>query len=73
MIFAKLIFLPIHKCLFIESHCISSINKEYKAMFQEGTVDRITIVNDNNPKVKAYMEEVGIKCSVHNTSNAGTL
>ena len=49
----------------------SSTNKEYKAMFQDGSVDWITIVNDNNPKVKAYMNEVGIDCSEYDTSNAG--
>ena len=42
-------------------------------MFQEGTVDSITIGNDNNPKGRAYMEEAEIKCSVHNTSNVFTL
>ena len=42
------------------------------AMFQNGTVDWITIVNDSYPKVKTYIE-AGIYSSVHTTSIAGTL
>ena len=35
-------------------------SKEYKVCFTDGTVDYITILDDNNPAVKSYMARKGI-------------
>ena len=44
--------------------------KEYKAVFDDGSVDWITIVNDQNPNVKTYFEQKGVNIEVFDAEKA---
>ena len=44
--------------------------KEYKAIFEDGSVDWITVVNDSHPKVQEYLRLVSEKVEVHSLREA---
>ena len=44
--------------------------KEYKAIFDDGSVDWITIVNDQHQKVRAYFKQKGINIEVFDVAKA---
>ena len=48
-----------------------STTKEYKALFEDGTVDRVTNVDDQNHRVKTYFEQQGVNIEVFDASKAG--
>ena len=48
-----------------------STAKEYKALFEDGTVDWVTIVVDQNQHVKTYFEQQGVNIEVFDAAKAG--
>ena len=44
--------------------------KEYKAIFEDGSVDWITIVNDSNEKVQEYLQRVSRNVQIHSVADA---
>ena len=46
------------------------LSKEYQVLFNDGTVDWITIVSDAHPKVKAFREANNVNIEVFNTELA---
>ena len=45
-------------------------SKEYKVLFNDGSVDWITIVSDSHPKVKAFREANNMNIEVYGTELA---
>ena len=44
--------------------------KEYKVIFNDGSVDWITIIDDSNPKVRKYLQRVSQHVQIHTVAEA---